>query len=50
MQDGQDRKNGKKITQLKWPKYQKTKTRDEQNIRYELWFGVWDCKSDLGRS
>ena len=31
-QDGQDGKNGKKITQLKWPKYQKTKIWDERNI------------------
>ena len=30
-QDGQDGKNQKKITQLKWPKYQKTKIWDEWN-------------------
>ena len=32
-QDGQDGKNGKKITQLKWPKYQKSK---DENIKYEM--------------
>ena len=32
-QDGKDRKKGEKITQLKWPKYQKPKVKiwDEQN-------------------
>ena len=31
-QDGQDRKKEKKITQLKWPKYQTLKDKnDEQN-------------------
>ena len=33
-QDEQDRNNGKKITQLKWPKHQKKKIWDEQNVNF----------------
>ena len=41
---GKSEKTGKKITKLKWPKYQKTK---DENMGWTKYYKTWFCDSDL---